>query len=214
LVISYRDVHGIADELGVDVQTVRRWILSGALRAFKPGKEYRVRQVDLDEFLAAREVRPKEVASPSQRSLFNGEERRYKLEEARRAVQYIIGRAESYEQELEGEHAHRYNRADRANEAYILADRAIDEFSSFHRHFFDEVARDLVREIENGNAPELVDEFDSLEETFMERIVRTQRMLLANAKELAEAQDQGDVLDLARLQKKGDANTKSGRKSA
>src|SRR5215208_1150404 len=58
-VISFRDVHGIADELGVDVQTVRRWIQSGKLRAFKPGKEYRVREADLEEFLAAREVRPK-----------------------------------------------------------------------------------------------------------------------------------------------------------
>jgi excisionase family DNA binding protein len=78
--ISFRDVHGIADELGVDVQTVRRWIQSGRLRAFKPGKEYRVRETDLEEFLAAREVRPKAVTPPSQRSLFNGgeEERRSK----------------------------------------------------------------------------------------------------------------------------------------
>src|SRR5215216_8132921 len=80
--ISFRGVHGIADELGVDVQTVRRWIQSGKLRAFKPGKEYRVREADLEEFLAAREVRPKAVRSPSQRSLFNGleEERREALE--------------------------------------------------------------------------------------------------------------------------------------
>ena len=71
--ISYRDVHGIADELGVDVQTVRRWIQSGKLRAFKPGKEYRVRETDLEEFLAAREVRPKRPApSPLEPSLFNG----------------------------------------------------------------------------------------------------------------------------------------------
>jgi excisionase family DNA binding protein len=58
-VISFWDVHGIAEELGVDVQTVRRWIQSGKLKAFKPGKEYRVREADLEEFLAAREVRPK-----------------------------------------------------------------------------------------------------------------------------------------------------------
>ncbi len=71
--ISFRDVHGIADELGVDVQTVRRWIQSGRLRAFKPGKEYRVREADLEEFLAAREVRPKGSApSPLEPSLFNG----------------------------------------------------------------------------------------------------------------------------------------------
>jgi excisionase family DNA binding protein len=62
--ISFRDVHGIADELGVDVQTVRRWIQSGRLRAFKPGKEYRVREADLEEFLADREVRPKALSGP------------------------------------------------------------------------------------------------------------------------------------------------------
>jgi len=78
--ISFRDVHGIADELGVDVQTVRRWIQSGKLRAFKPGKEYRVREADLEEFLAAREVRPKGPApSPLEPSLLNG------LENERRA---------------------------------------------------------------------------------------------------------------------------------
>jgi len=76
-------VHGIADELGVDVQTVRRWIHSGKLKAFKPGKEYRVREADLEEFLAAREVRPKEVASPSPQPTLNGaleEDRRVALE--------------------------------------------------------------------------------------------------------------------------------------
>jgi excisionase family DNA binding protein len=67
--ISFRDVPGIADELGVDVQTVRRWIQSGRLRAFKPGKEYRVREGDLEEFLAAREVRPKAQAEPQRPSL-------------------------------------------------------------------------------------------------------------------------------------------------
>jgi excisionase family DNA binding protein len=65
-----------AEPLGVSVYTVRRWIKDGKLKAFKPGKEYRVREADLEEFLAAREVRPKAVASPSQRRLFNGEERR------------------------------------------------------------------------------------------------------------------------------------------
>ena len=78
-------MHGIADELGVDVQTVRRWIHSGKLKAFKPGKEYRVREADLEEFLAAREVRPKEVASPSPQPTLNGA-----LEEERR-LRYLQG---------------------------------------------------------------------------------------------------------------------------
>jgi excisionase family DNA binding protein len=57
----------VADELAVDVQTVRRWIHAGELRAFKPGKEFRIRHSDLEEFLRAREVRPKDrAASPSE----------------------------------------------------------------------------------------------------------------------------------------------------
>lgn len=58
----------VGDALGVDVQTVRRWIKGGRLRAFKPGKEYRIREADLEEFLQAREVRPKAGAQPSPKS--------------------------------------------------------------------------------------------------------------------------------------------------
>jgi len=148
-------------------------------------------------------------------SLFNGleGERRSKLEEAERAVHYIIGRAEWYEQELEHGPLLEDKTATRAaDRAYILAVLAIGEFSSFVRWFFDVVARDLVKEIEDGNAPELVDEFDSLEETFIERISHTQRMLLDNAKGLAEIQDQRDAL--ARLRKTGDSNIKIRRHSA
>jgi excisionase family DNA binding protein len=36
------------------VQTVRRWIKSGKLKAYKPGREYRILSSDLDEFLEAR----------------------------------------------------------------------------------------------------------------------------------------------------------------
>jgi excisionase family DNA binding protein len=49
----------VGDRLGVSVYTVRRWIKTGQLRAFRPGKEYRVQESDLEEFLRAREVRPK-----------------------------------------------------------------------------------------------------------------------------------------------------------
>jgi excisionase family DNA binding protein len=102
--ISYRDVHGIADELGVDVQTVRRWIQSGKLRAFKPGKEYRVREADLEEFLAAREVRPKAAASPEQQLSFNGllEERR--LHYLKPWTGYVNTLANCVEHEIEQGH--------------------------------------------------------------------------------------------------------------
>jgi len=92
-IISFRDVHGIADELGVDVQTVRRWIHSGKLKAFKPGKEYRVRDADLEEFLVAREVRPKAPRRSPFEPTFNdalGEERHLGYLRAWRAFVYKL----------------------------------------------------------------------------------------------------------------------------
>jgi excisionase family DNA binding protein len=203
----------VAGRLGVSERTVRRWIKAGKLKATRPGRDYRIPESALRELVEEGEVSPKASASPSQRSLFNGEERRSKLEEAERAVQYSIGRAEWYEQELEhGRLLGDKTAARAADRAYILAVLAMEEFSSLNRWFFNVVARDLVREIENGNASELVDEFDSLEEAFIERISRTQRMLFDNASDLAEAEDQRDTL--ARLRKTGDSNIKIRRHSA
>ncbi len=54
----YRSVRDVADELGVDVQTVRRWIHEGKLRAYKPGRGYRIREADVEEFMWTREVKP------------------------------------------------------------------------------------------------------------------------------------------------------------
>jgi excisionase family DNA binding protein len=87
-----------AERLGVSIYTVRRWIKDGKLRAFRPGKEYRVREADLEEFLAAREVRPKVPRrSPYEPSLLNGleEERRRTFVQSWR--RYAESRAESYE---------------------------------------------------------------------------------------------------------------------
>ena len=74
----------VGERLGVSVYTVRRWVKEGKLRAFKPGKEYRIQESDLEEFLRTREVRPKAPRrSPSERS-FNDvleEERRSRFAE-------------------------------------------------------------------------------------------------------------------------------------
>jgi excisionase family DNA binding protein len=69
--IKYLAPQDIADSLGVDVETVRRWIKGGRLRAFKPGKEYRIREADLEEFLREREVRPKGPARSPYEPSFN-----------------------------------------------------------------------------------------------------------------------------------------------
>ena len=115
----------VADALGVDVQTVRRWVHAGKLRAFKPGKEYRVRESDLEEFLRAREVRPKAPRrSPSEPSLFNGlaEERRTRdlerIEKVARALHGLWSReVERNEFDLEA--------YERAGEAYMALDAAV-----------------------------------------------------------------------------------------
>jgi len=91
--IKFRGVQEVADELGVDVQTVRRWIHAGKLRAFKPGKEYRVRETDLEEFLRAREVVPKAThRSPYEPTLYNAladEERREPTPEELNAIRVV-----------------------------------------------------------------------------------------------------------------------------
>jgi excisionase family DNA binding protein len=50
----FEGVEEVAERLLVDPQTVRRWIKSGKLRAYKPGREYRILSHDLDAFLESR----------------------------------------------------------------------------------------------------------------------------------------------------------------
>ncbi len=56
-------VDEVAARLQVSDQTIRRWVKSGKLAAFKPGKELRIRPRDLERFLEARKVQPEENGS-------------------------------------------------------------------------------------------------------------------------------------------------------
>jgi excisionase family DNA binding protein len=47
----FEGIEEVAERLLVDPQTVRRWIKSGKLKAYKPGREYRILSSDLDAFL-------------------------------------------------------------------------------------------------------------------------------------------------------------------
>src|SRR5215218_8972316 len=212
----YLSLSEAAEALDISERTAHRWIKSGKLRSYKPGRDHKIPQSAIIEAIAAGEVRPKAPGRSPSELTFNGllaEERRSKLEEAERAVQYSIGRAEWYEQELEhGRLLGDKTAARAADRAYILAALAREEFSSLNRWFFNVVARDLVREIENGNASELVDEFDSLEEAFIERISRTQRMLFNNTHNLKEYYKQKNTLP--RLRKTREINIKSPQHSA
>ena len=73
-----------AERLGISERTARRWINSGKLRAYKPGRDYRIPESAIREAVEGSEVRPKVSAPPSQEKLFeNGrieEERREALE--------------------------------------------------------------------------------------------------------------------------------------
>ena len=62
----YNTIEEVADRLQVSDQTIRRWIKSGRLPAYKPGREWRIRTEDLEAFLEARSS-PKATAPPSPR---------------------------------------------------------------------------------------------------------------------------------------------------
>ena len=50
----------IAEQLRVSNRTVRNWIDSGKLKAFKFGLQYRVNKVDFEEFIKNSEVKNEE----------------------------------------------------------------------------------------------------------------------------------------------------------
>src|SRR5215210_623707 len=62
----------VAGSMGVSERTVRRWIKSGKLRAYKPGRDYRIPESALRTLVEESEISPKAVAPLSQATLFNG----------------------------------------------------------------------------------------------------------------------------------------------
>ncbi len=53
---TYYSTKRIAKILDLKTITIRRWIKSGKLIAYKIGKELRVKKSDLDKFLSVRKV--------------------------------------------------------------------------------------------------------------------------------------------------------------
>jgi excisionase family DNA binding protein len=73
----------VAGLMGVSERTVRRWIKSGKLRAYKPGRDYRIPESAVREFVEDSEISPKANRRSSlEPSLFNG------LEDERREANY------------------------------------------------------------------------------------------------------------------------------
>jgi excisionase family DNA binding protein len=63
----------VAGSMGVSERTVRRWIKAGRLKAYKPGRDYRIPDAALREFVEESEVFPKAPHRSSlELKLFNG----------------------------------------------------------------------------------------------------------------------------------------------
>ena len=75
---SHLSLAEAAERLGISERTARRWIKSGKLRAYKPGRDYWIPESAITELIEQSKVSPK-VSAPPEPSLFNS------LEEERRA---------------------------------------------------------------------------------------------------------------------------------
>jgi excisionase family DNA binding protein len=83
----FHTISEVARLLEVSDQSIRRWIKAGELKAYKPKKEYRIAESDLQEFLEGRAV-PLVQAPLPEPSLFNGLE-----EERREAIDVVMDAA-------------------------------------------------------------------------------------------------------------------------
>jgi excisionase family DNA binding protein len=140
----------VAELLNISERTARRWIKSGKLRAYKPGRDYRIPERALRELAEASEVRPKARASLSQDRLFNGAREREAFIE--RVRQYIDARVAHYQRRLtetEGGPLAGYEGATR------LSDDALDEFMDLPDLINGELAE---RWMLNPEVPEVVKE--------------------------------------------------------
>src|SRR5688572_27487240 len=78
--LTLSDVAGL---MGVSERTVRRWIKSGMLKAYKPGRDYRIPESSVRAFVEDSEISPKALRrSALEPSLFNG------LEDERRPYDF------------------------------------------------------------------------------------------------------------------------------
>lgn len=57
---DWLSVEDIAKELGVPADRVRAWIRNKRLRAFKFGRDYRIKRTDYDRFIEDSATRPEE----------------------------------------------------------------------------------------------------------------------------------------------------------
>lgn len=57
----YLSAEAIANELDMDIQTIRRFIREKKLPAYRVGKEYRILREDFEKFMEQRRTVPREL---------------------------------------------------------------------------------------------------------------------------------------------------------
>jgi excisionase family DNA binding protein len=60
--LEWLTLQEIADELKLHIETVRDWVRTKRLTAYRVGRDYRVKRDDLNKFLAERRTKPDEEA--------------------------------------------------------------------------------------------------------------------------------------------------------
>jgi excisionase family DNA binding protein len=97
-------------ELGVSERTIHRWIKSGKLKSYKPGRDHRIPESAIREVIEESEVYPKAEAPPSQDRLFkNGSEERGvnpAIRESKHIKDYVHGCLERWGRVTRGEDPH------------------------------------------------------------------------------------------------------------
>lgn len=56
-VLALRTVREAASYARVSQQTIRRWLKTGQLKSYRVGRQIRIHQNDLDDFIGSRELR-------------------------------------------------------------------------------------------------------------------------------------------------------------
>jgi excisionase family DNA binding protein len=141
----YLSLSEAAGALGISERTAHRWIKSGKLRSYKPGRDHKIPESAIIEAIEAGAVRPKAKALPSpEQPSFNGlleeEQRRADREKRVEALPGWIRAAvedEEFAQSFEAAKSSRARAHDLLTRQREEADRIIAE----------------LRDLKEGNAP-------------------------------------------------------------
>jgi excisionase family DNA binding protein len=169
----------VAELLNISERTARRWIKAGKLRAYKPGRDYRIPEHALRQLAQESEVHPKVKASLSQDRLFDGvREREAFIQRVRENANSFLADYEKRLAEAEGYEA-----------TSMLFNNAYDEWTRFVDLVNGELAERWLLD------PEVLEHVkESLSRTVGEVMMRPMADLVGRiatrVKELAETEEQ------------------------